>query len=98
MKKLTVAISLAIITSASFAASNGATLAKKCVSCHGSKFQNAPLDRKNHVARGQSMETLIEKIKYYKNPEESDEMIMKTQVINLSDNDIKALAKYISKQ
>lgn len=77
-------------------ASNGAALAKKCVACHGAKFDKAPLGRKHHIVKGDSKEEIIKKLTYYQNPKEADEKVMQTQVKDLSKADIKALAEYIS--
>ena len=77
-------------------ASDGAVLAKKCAKCHGINFEKAPLGRKNHIAKGNTKEQAITKIKYYQHPEEADEMVMQAQVKNLNEAQIEALAQYIS--
>lgn len=87
---------LLLIGSSAVMASDGAILAKKCVSCHGVNFEKAPLGRSSHIAKGDSKEELIKKIKYYQHPDEADEKIMQQQVKDLTDSDIKALAEYIS--
>ena len=93
MKKI---IALLFIGGSVLMAADGAALAKKCVACHGMNFEKAPLGRKNHIAKGNTKEDLIKKIKYYQNPKEADEMVMKAQVKNLSDAEIEALAEYIA--
>lgn len=87
---------LLFIGSSALMASDGAILAKKCISCHGMNFEKAPLGRSHHIVKGDTKEELIKKIKYYQHPDEADEMVMKIQVQNLSDDDIESLAEYIS--
>lgn len=77
-------------------ASDGAILAKRCAACHGVNFEKAPLGRENHIAKGNSKEQAIRKIKYYQHAKDADELIMKAQVKNLTPSQINALAEYIS--
>lgn len=79
----------------SLMASNPAQLAGKCKACHGADFGKAPFGRADHIIKGDSYAKIVKMIKYYQHPKESDEMVMKAQVQNLSDTDIKSLAKYI---
>jgi len=94
MKKIILGTLLSL-GAVSLMASNPAQLAQRCIGCHGANFAKAPLGRSNHVIKGDSYEKIVKMIKYYQHPKEADEMVMKTQVQNLSDKDIKSLAKYI---
>lgn len=75
-------------------AADGATLTSTCVGCHGVNFSKAPLGRTNHIIKG-SKDRIAKRIKYYQNPEESDEMVMKAQVVKFSDAQINTVAAYI---
>jgi cytochrome c553 len=80
-------------------AANGAALYKKCVSCHGDKAQNKALG-KSEVIAGWDAAKVEEALKGYKaGTRNAHGMggLMKGQVASLSDDDIKALADYISK-
>jgi cytochrome c553 len=97
MKKIAIIATVVALSSASlFAAMDGQALTRKCVGCHGLSFEKAPLGRSAHVVKGESYSKIVKMIKYYQHPKESDEMIMKTQVKNLTDAQIKTIAKYIS--
>ncbi len=69
-------------------------LTKSCVACHGVDFTKPPLGRKHHIVRD-SKARMIKMMKYYQNPKDSDEMVMKPQVVNLTDAQINAIADYI---
>ena len=84
--------------SSSLMASSGEQLSKKCKACHGVDFKKAPFNRSSHILKKDenTYKVLIQKIKYFQNPEEQDEMVMKYQVEKLTDDEIKQIAKYIS--
>ena len=97
MKKI---VLLMVISSGLVFASTGADISKRCVSCHGVKFDKAPLGRTKHiiVKNNKTVDALVNRIKYFQNPEEEDEMIMKTQVEKLTDAEVKAVSEYIISQ
>ncbi len=75
-------------------ASDGASLTKKCATCHGANFTTAPLGREHHIVRD-SKTRIVKMLKYYKHPKESDEIVMKSQVADLTDTQINKIADYI---
>ncbi len=77
----------------------GASLYKKCAGCHGVDGKTKAMG-KSEVIAGQSAEDLVKKITEYKAGTRNVAgmgTLMKGQVSGLSDEDIKALADYISK-
>lgn len=70
----------------------------KCSGCHGSKGQKHALGKSNILA-GQSKELLKEKMEGYKNGSYGGAMkqIMSSQISSMSEEQIEALADYISK-
>ncbi len=76
----------------------GKTAYSKCVSCHGDQGQNKALG-KSEVIKGWDAAKVEEALKGYKAGTRNIHGmggLMKTQVANLSDEDIKAIAAYIS--
>ena len=76
----------------------GAALFKKCVGCHGADGKTKALG-KSAIIAGQSAEDLVKKMQEYKAGTRNVAgmgALMKGQVAGLSDEDIKALADYIS--
>ena len=76
----------------------GKELYAKCVSCHGADGKTKALG-KSEVIAGQSAADLEKKISEYKAGTRNVAgmgMLMKGQVSSLSDEDIKAIAEYIS--
>ncbi len=76
----------------------GKELYAKCVSCHGADGKTKALG-KSEVIAGQSAADLEKKIQEYKAGTRNVAgmgMLMKGQVSSLSDEDIKAIAEYIS--
>jgi len=96
MKKVTLALILAGAASLAMAA-DGAALFKKCAGCHGAKAEKHALG-KSAVIAGLDAATIEKDLKGYKAGTLNKHgmgMLMKGQVANLSDADIKALAEYI---
>jgi len=76
----------------------GAALFKKCAGCHGADGKTKALG-KSEVIAGQSAEDLVKKITEYKAGTRNVAgmgTLMKGQVAPMSDEDIKAVAAYIS--
>jgi len=76
----------------------GKQLFAKCVSCHGADGKTKALG-KSEIIAGQSAADLEKKIQEYKAGSRNVAgmgMLMKGQVASLSDEDIKAIAEYIS--
>ena len=92
MKKILVATLM--LAGTYLLASQGANLTKSCAGCHGANFTTAPLGRKHHIVRD-SKARMVKMMKYYQHPKESDEMVMKPYVTNLSDTQINTIAEYI---
>ncbi|MEA2072243.1 MAG: c-type cytochrome [Campylobacterota bacterium] len=75
----------------------GATLYAKCSACHGQNAEKKALN-KSQIIKGWSASKITEALNGYKDGSYGSTMkgVMKPQVANLSSNDIKALAEYIS--
>ncbi len=75
----------------------GQGLFMKCAACHGANAQNPALG-KSQIIKGWEVSKTIDALNGYKNDTYGGAMkgVMKSQVTNLSDNDIKALATFIS--
>ena len=94
MKKITLAL---LIAGTSLMAADGATLYKKCASCHGAKAEKKALG-KSVVIAGMDVATLVKDITAYKAGTRNAHgmgMVMKGQVATYSDADIKAVAEHI---
>jgi len=91
-------ISLLMIgTTLTMMASNGAELYKKCAGCHGENGEMTAL-QKSAVIAGQESNLTIKELTAYKNGELNQYGlggIMKSQLIDVSEEDIEALAEYI---
>lgn len=87
-----------IFAAASLMAADGATLYKKCASCHGVKAEKPALG-KSKVIAGWDKAQLVADLKAYKagtlNKNGMGAM-MKGQMASLSDADIDAVSEYIS--
>lgn len=75
----------------------GQGLFMKCASCHGANGQNPALG-KSQIIKGWEVSKTVEALNGYKNDTYGGVMkgVMKGQVATLSDEDIKALATFIS--
>lgn len=75
----------------------GQGLYMKCAACHGANAQNPALG-KSQIIKGWEVSKTIDALNGYKNDTYGGAMkgVMKSQVTTLSDNDIKALATFIS--
>lgn len=89
-------VSTLFTTATLFGAEDGAALTKRCVVCHGANFSQAPLGREHHIIHGDK-KRIAARIKYYQNPKKHHQMIMKPQVMDLNDTQIKIIAEYIAK-
>jgi len=96
MKKLTILVSALALSALSLvAAPNGKALSAKCAGCHGVDFSKHALGRSD-VVKGWSASKIEAALRDYKTTTESDELVMRTEVKNFSNAQIKAIAKYIS--
>jgi len=98
MKKLAV-LALSGLVASTLMAADGAALYKKCAGCHGAKGEKKALGKSAPIA-GWDKEKLVEALKGYKAGTRNVYgmgALMKGQVANLSDEEIEALAEYISK-
>lgn len=98
MKKITkIALGLIVLASTTFAASDGATLYKKCAGCHGLNGEKKALG-KSLVIKGWEESKTITALTGYKDGTYGSVMkgLMKGQVASLNDEQIKSLAKYIA--
>ncbi|MBA1437742.1 MAG: c-type cytochrome [Epsilonproteobacteria bacterium] len=77
---------------------NGAKLFSKCVACHGANAEKKALN-KSHVIRGWSEEKIMTAFHGYKAGTYGSTMkgVMKAQIANFNEEELKALAKHISK-
>jgi cytochrome c553 len=94
MKKLVIATAL-IVGTLSLMGADGKALTQKCVGCHGVDFSKKALGRSD-VVKGWSAAKIESALKAYKTTTESDELIMKAQIGNYTEAQIKAVAKYIA--
>ena len=76
---------------------DGSKLFQKCTACHGMHAEKKALN-KSHVIKGWSSVSVIKAINDYKDGSYGSSMksVMKAQVSKLSQEEVKALAKYIS--
>ncbi len=93
MKKL---LLVACFGAVSLFAADGASLYKKCVSCHGAKAEKKALN-KSQVVQGWDSAKVVDALKGYKAGTYGGPMkgLMKGQVKKLTDADMKALGDYI---
>jgi len=78
-------------------ASDGQTLYKKCIACHGTDGSKVAL-KVGAPIKGQTEQELYDKMKGYQDDTYGGEKkaIMKRNVDKLTDDDLKALAAYIA--
>jgi len=99
MKKLIIIALLSIGALSLMAAGqpNGQALAQKCIGCHGADFGKNTLEP-SKIAKGMKADEIAKMLEEYKNGTFSNPMknIMKGQVANYSDADIKAVSAYIA--
>lgn len=88
---------LAILGSTALFASDGASLYKPCIGCHGSNGEKPALG-KSEAIKGWDSAKVQEALIGYKKGTYGKAMkgVMKGQVARLSDADIKALSDYIA--
>ncbi|ADD67786.1 cytochrome c class I [Denitrovibrio acetiphilus DSM 12809] len=100
MKKSILALTFVLaLTMFAAASSDGSSEYVKCKGCHGSDGSKAPLGVDSAIIKGQSKAEIANKLKGYKDDTYggAKKSIMKSQSKRLSDDDIAALADYISK-
>ena len=98
MKNLTkVILGVSILAITNLSANSGENLFNKCKGCHGVNGEKKALG-KSQVIKGWEEKKILEALNGYKNGTYGGAMkgIMKGQVMSLKDEEIKALAKYIS--
>jgi len=90
-------IMILTLVSTMMMAADGAALYKKCVACHGANGEKPALG-KSKVLTQMSQDEVLNALNGYKDGSYGGMMkaLMKGQVANLSDEDISALAQYIS--
>jgi len=95
MKKII--LLLTTVFALSLMANDGASLYKKCASCHGAQAQNKALN-KSQIIQGWDKERLVTALKGYKDGSYGGNMkgLMKGQVASYDDAKIEAVAEYIS--
>lgn len=78
--------------------SDGKTLFAKCVSCHGESGEKIALN-KSKIIQNLTKDEIIQALIGYKNGSYGGEMkgLMKGQVENLTEDDIKQIAEYLKK-
>ncbi len=96
MKKTLIATSLLACT---LFASDGASLYKKCATCHGATGEKPALGNKSKIIKDMTKADFITAMKGYKDGSYGGAMkgLMKGQVTSLSDTDIEAIADVIVK-
>ena len=98
MKKITkITLGLIVLASTTLAATDGATLYKKCAGCHGINAEKKALG-KSQVIKGWEETKTVTALKGYKNGTYGSVMkgVMKGQVASLNEDQINSLAKYIA--
>ena len=98
MKKL---LFLTLLSFVSFAFAEAPAVFKKCIACHGPDAKKvAPGSKGGVTIAGMAKDELIKELKGYRAKTADNggaKAIMYGQAANLSDDDIEALADYISK-
>lgn len=92
---------LSILLFSSFlqAQSSGEALFKQCAGCHGTDGHNKAFGKSGVIA-GQSVEMLMESLKFYKESDfktHSTTLVMSKQVKNMNVQDLLDVATYVSK-
>ena len=98
MKKLAV-LTLAAATAVTLMAADGAALYKKCAGCHGAHGEKKALG-KSAVIKDMTKAEILKALEEYKAGKRNVHGmggLMKGQVANLSEADMKAIADYIGK-
>ena len=94
MKKIILTLTIGAISS--LIASDSAALFKKCTACHGEKAEKKALGRSD-IIKNWSANKIEKRLIFFRDKKvDADEVVMKNQVKNFSDKDIKEIAKYIS--
>ena len=95
MKALVLAALVALVSHS--VAADGAALYKKCASCHGANAQTSALGKSKIIAN-MSLEENIAALKGYQDGTYGGPMkaLMKGQVGNYTDEEIKAVSEYVS--
>ncbi len=95
MKKM---VLLTAVAALSLMAADGAALYKKCAGCHGAHGEKKALG-KSKVIKDMTKDEIYQALKGYKEGTYGGPMkgLMKGQVANLSDEDMRAIADYIGK-
>ncbi|MBN1838748.1 MAG: c-type cytochrome [Campylobacterales bacterium] len=78
---------------------DGKVLYAQCAGCHGQDGKNKAFGRSGIIA-GQSVKDLIESLKFYRESEfkaHGTSLVMAKQTKTMRDQDINAVAQYISK-
>ena len=97
MKKITqITLGLMVLASTTLAASDGATLYKKCAGCHGINAEKKALG-KSQIINGWEKSKTVTALKGYKDGTYGSVMkgVMKGQVASLNEDQINSLATYI---
>ncbi len=97
MKK--VVLSIMAVGALSLLSADGAALYKKCAACHGQNGDKPALG-KSAIIAGQDAAKIVESLKGYKAGTRNvtgQGAVMKGQVASMSEDDMKAVAEYISK-
>jgi cytochrome c len=100
MRKITkIVLGLAVLGATTLAASDGATLYKKCSGCHGANGEKKALG-KSAVIQGWEESKTIAALKGYKDGTYGGVMkgVMKGQVVSLNDEQIKQIAQFLAKK
>jgi cytochrome c553 len=77
---------------------NGVVVFKKCIGCHGANAEKKALN-KSQVIKGWDAQKVLTALHGYKDGTYGGTMksVMKSQISNLSDDELKAVAEHISK-
>lgn len=97
MKTTKILAGLLILGATSLFAADGASLYKACASCHGQNAERPALG-KSQIIKGWEAKKTEDALNGYKNGSYGGAMkgVMKGQVARLSNDDIKAIAQFIS--
>jgi len=90
-------LGLSLLGAMSLFGANGEGLYKKCSACHGANGERVALG-KSKIIKGWSVDQTIKALKGYKDGTYGGAMkgVMKAQVMNLNDEQIKAIAEFIA--
>ena len=95
MKKIVLLLAISI---SALLATDGAMLYSKCAKCHGKNGKHKAFGKSSRIA-GWKVKQTVAVLKIFKNMSKFDKFarVMNRQVSKLSDKDILAVSKYISK-